>query len=100
MSSAVRGGAGIAPGKHPTAIRLWREKGEIVCSRCGNELAWTESSPQEMYGADLPRIMENDDVWLVCGPCLAAMPDVPLGIFGTVTDQHGDETDLPIGGDI
>jgi hypothetical protein len=97
MSSAARGGPGIAAGKHPTAIRLWREKGEIVCSRCGHPLDWTESSPQEMYGADLPRIMENESVWFPCEPCLKAMPDVPPGTFGTAVDQDGNETDVRVG---
>lgn len=99
MASAVSGGPGIAGGKHPTAIRVWEECSEVVCSRCGNQLDWARSSPQEMYGTTLPRIMANADVWFTCTPCHAAMPDAPLGAIAAVVDTDGNTDIILLGGD-
>lgn len=95
LSSAKRGGPDIAPGKHPTAQRVFHETGVVLCSQCGQDLDWTESSPAEMYGADLPRMIDNPHVWFVCEPCLNAMPDVPRGLF-TAVDAQGNESTVEI----
>lgn len=77
MASLVRGGPVIAPGKHPTADRLWADERRLVCDRCGQPLDW---DPRARIPEDeIARYKANPHTWYVCGPCLNAMPDAPLG---------------------
>ena len=88
MSSLTRGGPGIAPGKHPTADRVWQEERKLFCDRCGQPLDW---DPRKFYGeAEIERAKDNPHVWHVCEPCLNAMPDASQFFGGGVFNSEGE----------
>lgn len=88
MSSLTRGGPGIAPGKHPTAERLWREERKLVCDRCGQSLDW---DPRKFYSEEeIAAYKANPDTRYVCEPCLNAMPDASQFFGGGVFNSEGE----------
>jgi hypothetical protein len=71
--------------KNPAALIAWKRERRLLCDRCAESLPGPiEDYGDIEYGGEpctlieyVEKAKENPNVWIVCQPCLDAMPDAP-----------------------